>query len=109
MKIFKISVYWDEGPPTIFIADAIENEGQMWLVPMWHETRDGTKIKPARTIALENLPLQEHRGDEISDYTLNYPLPKALFEQTTPPTGLPDELVVVDLPDVTMSENDSVH
>lgn len=42
----------------IYTVDVIEDEGRLWLVPMWIENRERGWQKPMRMISLATIPHQ---------------------------------------------------
>lgn len=62
-------------------------KGQPWLVPYWHEARGRPVTKPARVIPLVRLMHQPPHPNAKGPrrWTVNVPLPNALFDRTIPP------------------------
>ena len=85
-----------EGKAVIYLADTIEHEGKLWIVPTWLESPALPYKMPERIICLDNLP---HQKGPPHDFVLNYPIPKdVLYGQV--PTKLKDKYIVIMRPDI---------
>lgn len=103
-RIFKVLLYTRDDPETqgsILTGEAIEHEGQLWLVPLWLDAIDEAWSTPARLVCLSAPPLAQHlekvEGFAPADYLLNYPIPIADIQNDDPPQT-EHELVVVERP-----------
>jgi len=82
------------------IGDAIEHEGQIWLVPVWLESKTEAWSAPLRLICISAPPagLQLQKIEhEKADYNLNYPIPLADFLNEAPPET-DHEFMVIERP-----------
>lgn len=103
MKILKTFVAV-EGSNEISIADTIEHEGKLWLVPEWLEATEEGWRTPARIILMEDLKQQPAPKGYPADFLLNEPIPKSVFDgQTT------DGYTVVDRPGMRYPIPPAVH
>ena len=84
----------------LLLTDTIEFRGEMWLVPMWSESRDGGWSRPARIIALNSVgevhPMMENGRQ---GFVVSHPVPKALFDDPIP-QEIRAAYTVVDRPDI---------
>ncbi len=90
--IFKVLFFTRDDPETegtIQKGDAIEHEGQIWLLPTWLISKDGAWSVPIRLVSLSALPMaagfQKLDNTAEADYLLNYPIPIADFRNESPP------------------------
>lgn len=103
-RIYTVAIFTRDDPETqgqILKGQAIEHEGQLWLVPLWLDHPDKGWSIPARIINLSAPPLgvqlQETAGMEGMDYLLNYPLPIADLRNETAPE-IEHEFEVIERP-----------
>jgi hypothetical protein len=66
----------------VHLADTIEHEGKLWLVPHWLDTPDGKWTMPARIIRLDTLRHAKFYGP--ADFVVHDPMPTELFDVRTP-------------------------
>jgi hypothetical protein len=59
---------------------ALEREGNLWLVPQWLESPDGTRIKPAHAIRLPSEAVLPTPGNPSFQFRLNGSVPKAAIQ-----------------------------
>jgi hypothetical protein len=98
MEITKAMVLLEEDGVS-GLCDVIEHEGMPWLVPYWLDMPDVRLAMPARIILLANIPHQHHPQSKNCQWTVNEPLPNALFDWQTPwPAG--GRFVVQDRPEI---------
>lgn len=97
MEILKTMIPSDEG---LFLCDTIEYEGHLWLVPQWIDGNP-TKgySKPVRIIRLTSLSYSQGIAG-ISDYVLNDPIPKSVWQQGVVPQELKILYIVIENPDI---------
>jgi hypothetical protein len=69
---------------SLLMADAIEHEGKLWLVPNWLDVPDGKSKTPTRIIRFDNLRYSDLRGKSLIDFLLQVPMPDELFGFETP-------------------------
>jgi hypothetical protein len=85
----------------IFIADTIEYEGKLWIVPEWIEGPTiGTRC-PARIICTDGLRLMPAPPAYQADYVLGLPLSRDVLEGRATKLGLdvrtrPDIILRID-------------
>jgi hypothetical protein len=58
--------------------------GLPWLVPWWIDSPDGRSTRPARIVGLAWVEHQRIERDGQTEFVVNQPLPKALFENPIP-------------------------
>lgn len=100
MRLLEVSAFM-ENDGSIYKVDAIEYEGAIWLVPHWIEFLHEGVMKPTRIVRLDRL-VHQKVGVAGSEYIVNEPLPKSLFE-TRKPEQIPARYVVIESPDITVS------
>jgi hypothetical protein len=71
-------------------VDVLIWNGQPWLVPKWNDQQGRPATKPARLIPLarfrhQHTPLNPKFPHQRTTWTVNDPLPNALFGETVPP------------------------
>jgi hypothetical protein len=93
MQVFKTYVTYGGA---IHLTDTIEHDGKLWLVPHWLDTIDGRWTSPARIIRID---LLRHSRFGASEYLLNDPLPKELFDERSPKEPIAG-YEVVELPEI---------
>ena len=90
-RIFKVLFFTCDDPETqgtIQKGDAIEHEGQLWLVPLWLQSKDEAWSMPMRLVCLSAPPMgtQLQESDlDAADFLLNYPIPIADLQNESPP------------------------
>ncbi len=92
-RIFKVRYFTRDDPETqgaTLTGDAIEHEGELWLVPAWTDSKDEAWSAPIRLVSLSAPPAGPHLTKiEIqnlgADYLLNYPIPIADFQNLSAP------------------------
>jgi hypothetical protein len=95
MKILKTLVKCAEDG-SLIIADTIEYEGRLWIVPAWLAgPTKGTEM-PARIICVDDLPTTKPDPKYRVDLALKGPLTKDTLEGRSVPQGL----VVIERPDI---------
>ncbi len=97
MKILKTLVGSDDSQ--LRTCDTIEHEGGLWLVPRWNVAPTEGWRKPARIIRMDTLPHQEMSEAWEQDFSLQYPIPKAVLFCQTPPEEA-HGFDVIDQPDI---------
>jgi hypothetical protein len=83
----------------IYEQDAIEYEGEIWLVPEWLDHKSGEHCIPARIIRLEGLRHQPAPNGFDAEWVLNDPMPKDVLDGHVP-SELADKYVVIEMPDI---------
>jgi hypothetical protein len=98
-----------EGDPDIFECLAIEHEGAVWLVPRWLPMPEDGYAMPERLIRLDQFAHQKlgEPGDP-ADYSINLPIPNALFEGPISPE-LRAQFVVLDRPAIRVRTGGALH
>ena len=81
----------------ILEMNAIEFEGQLWLVPEWLENQDERWSTPTRIIALD--PSQYQGSSSSGRYIVSRPIPKSVLAGRVPPE-LAGRYRVVERPDI---------
>ena len=83
----------------ILIADTIEHEGKLWIVPEWlYAQKEGWQT-PARIIQVDCLKHQKMPDDYPADLLLNNPMPRAVLDGNPSPEQA-KQYVVVERPDI---------
>lgn len=86
MKIYKTLMFFsDSDPGHIFACDTIEENGKFWLVPDWLENIATKTRTPIRMICLDGIKHQKVESGKPSDFVLNDPIPKCVFDGQIPP------------------------
>lgn len=83
----------------IYTAEAIEYEGDVWLVPMWIEDLERGMRRPERIISVGGFGLRPLGPDWTQDFRLERPLHKAVLSGPIPPE-LAQSYVVIDQPNM---------
>jgi hypothetical protein len=73
-----ILVLRDDGE--LFVADAIDYEGKLWLVPEWIPGPEIRCERPTRLICLDDLQVIEADSRYQADLELVRPLPKSFLD-----------------------------
>ena len=73
-----ILVLRDDGE--LFVADAIDYEGKLWLVPEWIPGPELRCERPTRLICLDDLQVVEADSRHQADLELVRPLPKSFLD-----------------------------
>jgi hypothetical protein len=109
MKVFKVIVQLAD-TSEVSMCDAIEFEGQTWLVPQWFEVPSESKTIPRRIIPLAKLRHQKMSSGNPygADALVNDPMPKALFDEQIP-TELATRYGVVERPDISIPAAGGIH
>lgn len=85
MKIYKTLMFFsDSDPGHIFACDTIESDGKFWLVPDWLDNIATKKRTPIRMICLDGIKHQRVAVGKPSDFVLNEPIPKCVFDGQAP-------------------------
>lgn len=88
-------------------VDAIEVDGEIWLVPSWLEAPSEGWKKPARIICLSTIKHQRYPPDAAGrEFLLTYPIPKSVLEGIRPPKG---EYIVREDPDIRVPIPKGIH
>jgi len=96
MKTYKVAFPDDEG--YVNQCDAIEYEGEIWLVPEWLVHNGLGSLRPARLIRVRGHPIQ--KPDPTSDQmVLNYTLATDVLTGRARPAP-ESEIVVIEAPDI---------
>ena len=96
-----------EGGQQMMSTDVIEYEGQFWLVTRTLGSQDGKWRKPDRLVAFGSIPHQKTLSAP-TDFVLNVPLPKALFDDDLP-SEIACRYVVKEQPDITLPGPSQTH
>ena len=78
MELFKVSVSFDDSGK-IFIADGLEYQDSVWIVPKWLNYPTEGNRKPERIIRLQKDETQHTPNSSIFLYSAKYPLPASLL------------------------------
>lgn len=66
---------------TIYTQDAVQNGDELWLVPSWMQSPDGTLLTPAVAIRVDSLGVQELSDDPSgAEALLQSPVPTAALQ-----------------------------
>lgn len=91
-----------EGEAIIYMADTIEYEGKMWLVPEWLEAPSEGWKTPERIVCLDGFPHQKVESGVPADFVLNKPIPKDVLYGQIPKQSKYASLVIM-RPDIKVS------
>lgn len=97
-QLFKALVFFDDGQSPPAIVQAIEYQGQLWLVSGWIELPAKAVSKPVRLIPLDPL-LHQRVSDPGFDIVVNAGLPRQLFDPEVP-TELRNRFQILEGPDI---------
>lgn len=66
---------------TIYTQDAVQNGDEIWLVPSWMQSPDGTQLMPAVAIRVDSLGVQWLSNDPSgAEALLESPIPTAVLQ-----------------------------
>lgn len=105
MKIYKALVPLADG---IYTMDAIEHNGEFWLVPEWIEAHNKELKMPVRIIRLWGLEHQVTIGGPFGDFVVANPIPKAVLNGQIPPE-LERAYTVIERPDIRIEYHGGLH
>ena len=105
MKIIKIMI--SDGS-RIGPIDAIEYEGEMWLVPVWIESPSAGWKKPERIVRLHPKRFQRMPPGSQADFFVPLPIPKAVLSGHVP-SELSAEYKVVEAPQIQIEIPKGIH
>lgn len=88
-----------ENDKGIYEQDAIEYEGQIWLVPEWSDHISGEYCIPTRIVSLATLRHQPAPSGFDAELVVNDPIPKDVLDGRVPPR-LANKYVVREMPDI---------
>mgnify|MGYP006891166527 CR=1 FL=1 len=98
MELFKVAVSFDDNGNT-FIADGLEYQGAVWIVPKWLNYPTEGNRKPERIIRLQKDETQHAPNSSICLYSAKYPLPASLLSALNQ-SQIPEGYAVQFLPDL---------
>jgi hypothetical protein len=73
-----------EGENGIYECEAIEHEGQNWLVPQWLENPAEGWRTPERLVSLTGIPHQPPDPPGLPHFVVNEPIPKSVLDDPGP-------------------------
>jgi hypothetical protein len=85
----------DAGESGLYEMDVIEYEGEPWLVPEWLQHTEEGWMAPIRIIRMFGLQFQQGAW---TDYLINAPIPKAVFDGDPSPED--GRYEIVERPDI---------
>ena len=88
-----------ENDQGLYLQDAIEYEGKLWLVPQWSDSPILGVRMPTRIISLETIRHQQAPVGYEADLLINDPLPTGLLDGPIPPE-LAGRYVVIEEPEI---------
>ena len=98
MELFNVSVSFDDSGK-IFIADGLEYQDSVWIVPKWLNYPTEGNRKPERIIRLQKDETQHTPNNSSYLYSAKYPLPASLLSALSQ-SEIPEGYVVQFLPDL---------
>jgi hypothetical protein len=108
MKIRKCTlIINDNGAHAIHHMDVIEHDGGFWLVPEWLDNPAQKLTTPLRIVSLEALGGHRMAG-ESSDFLVELPVPKYVFDGRIPPEEA-GKYVVVESPEIYIPRDPRAH
>lgn len=92
----------------LHLADTIEYQGGLWLVPEWSEAPSEGWKKPKRIIRIDKFRHEPMPGPYPADYLLHETVPKAVLDGNAA-SALVIGFVVIEAPDISFEIPRGIH